>query len=108
QPLERHVAQADTAQLEAAVHAARPAALHAARVRAHAELRRLRCFDPPTFLRHFVSRQVRNGIPSAPSSALPCSSLRADVTSVTLIPSTFSTLSRSISGKMLCSRRPSV
>ena len=50
---------------------------------------------------------ARNGMPSARSSALPSASLRALVQIVTVRPLILSTLSRLISGKITCSRRPS-
>ena len=69
----------------------------------------LRC---ALMIKHFFamtsSFQPLNGNPNASSKALPCSSFSAVVTIVALRPITCSTLSRSISGKIVCSRIPTV
>ena len=66
---------------------------------------------PPFTLRRVVSAwprpQLRNGIPRARSSAFPSASVPAVVTTHIVSPKIFSTLSRSISVKMVCSWMPS-
>src|SRR5262245_53723070 len=54
-----------------------------------------------------VPSYCRNGTPRCASSARPSASLRAVVQTVMFMPVTRSTLSNTISGKMICSRTPS-
>src|SRR5262245_48561892 len=95
-PCVRHVAQADPAQAEVAVHGPRAPTAAAARVGAHLELGRPLLLVDQSLLRHtdypcWPSR--RNGKPSARSSARPCSSVSAVVTIVMSMPRTASILS---------------
>ncbi len=53
-------------------------------------------------------RHLRNGIPKPSSSTRASSSVRAVVTMQTFMPLTFCTLVTLISGKIKCSRIPSV
>src|SRR5689334_19964052 len=105
-PLARQVAQAEPAHAEPPEERARPPAERAAVVRADLELRRPRGLHHQRRFRHELP-YARNGMPSARSSALPSASLRALVQIVTVKPLILSTLSRLISGKITCSRRPS-
>src|SRR5579863_7892709 len=78
-----HLAQADPAQAELAIHRVRAAAALAARVATHGELRLRRGLVLEGGLGHQLLLSVsRNGKPSALSSARPSSSFLAVVTTV--------------------------
>src|SRR5690348_5553454 len=104
----RHLAHADPAQAELAVHRVRPPAPVAARVGPHGELRLARRLDLQGVLRHQFSQFSRKGKPSRRSNARPSSSVVAVVTTVMSIPRKRSILSWSISWNMTCSVRPNV
>src|SRR5829696_5569733 len=105
------LAHADPAQAELAQHGPRPPAALAARVGPHLELRGALGLGDQCLLCHLLvlppgpagpgarrpvgnRRQLwRNGNPSAVSSACPCSSVSALVTTVMSMPRTFSILS---------------
>src|SRR3712207_1813756 len=87
-----HLAQADAAQAEAAVHGARPAAAPAAGVRPNLELRGALGLLHEGLLGHQLPPR-RNGKPTASSRARPSASVRAVVTMVMSMPRGASTLS---------------
>src|SRR5215217_3053920 len=105
------LAHADPAQAELAQHGSRPPAALAARVGPHLELRGALGLGDQSLLCHLAvlppgpagspgrapcrnRRQLwRNGNPRAVSSARPCSSVSALVTTVMSMPRTFSILS---------------
>lgn len=65
------------------------------------------CFNFIDNLAIFSSDYFANGMLNSLRSSLASSSVFAVVTKITSIPLTLSTLSNSISGKMICSLRPS-
>src|SRR5262249_32479237 len=94
-PGEGELAKTDAAQLELAQVPARAPALAAARVAGHAELRLARGLGDQGRLGHFCLSYwfcCRNGMPRYWRSSLDSSSVRADVTKVTFMPRSFSTL----------------
>src|SRR5258708_6116659 len=102
----RHLAQADPAQAELAVHRVRTAALLAPGVAAHLELRLRGRLVDQRCLRH--AHASLKGKPSSLSSVRPSSSVFAVVTTVMSIPRTRSIRSWSISWNIDCSFRPNV
>src|ERR1700756_451183 len=100
-----HLAQADSAEAELAIHRVRAAALAAARVRPHRKLRLALGLVDQSFLRHQFSL---NGKPSCRNSALPSSSVVAEVTTVMSMPRGRSMVSTSISWNPDCSVSPNV
>src|SRR5262245_50672353 len=106
-PLAGQVPQAEPAHAEAAEEGSRTPAQRAAVVGPHLELGRPRRLHHETRLCHRPAPYARNGIPSARRRALLSASVRALVQMTTVSPLILSTLSRLISGKITCSRRPS-
>src|SRR6478735_7046410 len=101
-----HLAHADPAQAELAVHRVGPAATLAARVATHRELRLGSSLVLEGSLRH--GQISLNGKPRSLRKARPSSSVSAVVTTVMSIPRTRSILSWSISWNTDCSTRPKV
>src|SRR5690606_9587159 len=102
-----HLADADAAQAELAVHRLRPPAALAPGVGAHRELRLPGRLEDKRLLGH-MNQFSLNGNPRCLSSALPSSSVFAVVTIVMSIPRTRSMRSWSTSWKTDCSVRPKV
>src|SRR5690606_16715225 len=102
----RHLAHADSAEPELAVHRARTSAPLAPGVRTHRELRGGLGLVDQRGLRH--GQSSLKGKPRRRRSERPSSSLVAVVTMVMSIPRTRSILSWSISWNIDCSVRPKV
>src|SRR4051794_5654461 len=101
-----HLAQADPAQAGLAVDGLGAAAALAAGVATDGELGLARRLHPQCSLRH--GQFSLNGKPSCLSSARPCSSFVAVVTTVMSMPRGRSMRSWLISWNMTCSVRPKV
>src|SRR5439155_26883288 len=88
-----HLAEADAAQAELAVHRARTTATTAPRVGPHLELRLALLLLDERLLCHYCCPSRLNGKPKASSRARPSALVRAVVTIVMSIPRGASTLS---------------
>src|SRR5262245_54648178 len=92
-PGQRQLAETDAAHLELPEVRPGPAALAAARVLAHRELGRALGLGDERRLGHYLaSCCVRNGMPRYWSRSRLSSSVRAEVTNVTFMPRSLSTL----------------